>query len=58
VVSQEEELLEPVEPGQARSRKLRALAQLGYLGVKEGKSPNVTEKGYFSLNCGTRKPRD
>lgn len=58
MVSQEEELLEPVELDLARSRKLWALAQLGYLGVKQADHPDVTERGCFSRNWRTWKPKD
>lgn len=58
MVSLGEELLEPVELLQAQSRKLRALAGLGYLGVRQAVLLNVIERGCLLLNWGTRKPID
>lgn len=57
MVSQEEAQLEPVEVEQAQSRKLSALARLGYLGVRQAGPVCVAEMGCFLLNWGTRKPR-
>lgn len=57
-VSLEEELLEPAELDQTQSRKLGALAGLGYLGVRQAGPLDVIERGCFLPNWGTRKPKD